>query len=174
MASEAGIAAVICNGTEDGTLAAAAAGEVAGTSFRPSEDQAAELQALAEVREAAGRHAVRRRWGGREAPRGGVSLLPVGIVDTVGAYNAGDAVEVVAHGERSLIGKGISNYSSAEMGQVLGMKTSTFGKCSRTPPTRSSTETASCCSEGRAPSRNTQARLPPSVSGGGPGPPSYP
>ncbi len=44
MASEAGIAAVICNGTKDGTLAAAAAGEPEGTRFRPRSGKASSFK----------------------------------------------------------------------------------------------------------------------------------
>ena len=53
MASEAGVPAVICNGTGAGTLLAAAAGERGvGTSFAAARGQGLELQALAQVREA--------------------------------------------------------------------------------------------------------------------------
>ena len=61
MASEAGIAAAICNGTSAGTLAAAAAGEPVGTRFAAQESQGVQLQALAQVREAGARPAHRRR-----------------------------------------------------------------------------------------------------------------
>ena len=57
----------------------------------------------------------------RALREGGTSLLPVGIVDVAGAFDAGDAVEV-ARGRRRAIGKGICNYSAAELRQVMGMK----------------------------------------------------
>jgi glutamate 5-kinase len=50
----------------------------------------------------------------------GSSLLPVGITDVEGEFAAGDAVEVVCHTE--VVGKGIVNYSAAELGRVKGMK----------------------------------------------------
>jgi glutamate 5-kinase len=52
---------------------------------------------------------------------GGTSLLPVGIVSVEGAFEAGDAVEVRA-AAADLVGKGISNYSAAELRRVMGMK----------------------------------------------------
>jgi len=51
---------------------------------------------------------------------GGTSLLPVGITDVRGSFQAGDAV-FVAHGP-IVIGKGICNYGAGELLQVKGMK----------------------------------------------------
>jgi glutamate 5-kinase len=52
----------------------------------------------------------------------GSSLLPVGITEVEGEFAAGDAVEVVCDGD--VVGKGIVNYSSAELGRIKGMKSS--------------------------------------------------
>ena len=49
----------------------------------------------------------------RALREGGTSLLPVGIVDVRGGFDAGDAVHV-AEGA-AVIGKGISNYSAIEL-----------------------------------------------------------
>jgi glutamate 5-kinase len=122
MASEAGIPAVICNGTEPGTLQRAANGVSEGTSFAAQDSKESSFKLwLKYAKPPAGTLFVDR--GATEKLReSGASLLAVGIVDTVGTYNAGDAVAVVSHDERQLIGKGISNYSSIEMGRVLGMR----------------------------------------------------
>ena len=50
----------------------------------------------------------------------GSSLLPVGVTAVEGEFAAGDAVEVVCDGE--VVGKGIVNYSAAELGRIKGMK----------------------------------------------------
>ena len=50
----------------------------------------------------------------------GSSLLPVGIVGVEGEFDAGDAVEVAAGG--AVIGKGIVDYSAAELSRVIGLK----------------------------------------------------
>ena len=63
--AEAGIPAVICNGTAAGTLAAPRAGEPVGTRFAAQGGEGVELQALAQVREADPWPAARRR--GRRA-----------------------------------------------------------------------------------------------------------
>ena len=51
----------------------------------------------------------------------GSSLLPVGITEVEGEFDAGDAVEVAADGEA--IGKGIVNYSAGELRRIKGMRT---------------------------------------------------
>jgi glutamate 5-kinase len=51
---------------------------------------------------------------------GGTSLLPVGVVEVMGSFDAGDAVEV-AHAEQT-VGKGICNYSAAELRRVRGLQ----------------------------------------------------
>ena len=58
----------------------------------------------------------------RALREGGTSLLPVGIVDVDGAFDAGEAVEVVARDGDGAIGKGICNYSADELRQVMGMQ----------------------------------------------------
>jgi glutamate 5-kinase len=56
----------------------------------------------------------------RALREGGTSLLPVGITDVRGAFDAGDAVEVID--DDGIIGKGICNYSATELRRVKGMK----------------------------------------------------
>jgi glutamate 5-kinase len=52
---------------------------------------------------------------------GGTSLLPVGVVDVAGEFDAGDAVAVREAGAGE-IGKGITNYSAGELRRVMGLK----------------------------------------------------
>ena len=63
----------------------------------------------------------------RAVREGSASLLPVGVVEVLGDFDAGDAVEIAEapaaseeHGRA--LGKGICNYSAQELRQVLGMK----------------------------------------------------
>ncbi|MFN8162982.1 MAG: glutamate 5-kinase [Solirubrobacterales bacterium] len=121
MASEAGIPAVICNGTEPGTLAAAASGKAVGTRFKAQQGRASSFKLwLKYAKPTQGRIAV-DDGAARVLRERGSSLLAVGIVSTEGGFDAGDAVEVVVNG--TPIGKGISDYSSHELAQVIGMKT---------------------------------------------------
>jgi glutamate 5-kinase len=121
MATAAGIPTVIGNGIAGGALVRAWAGEPAGTRF------------LAQ----AARHSSFKLWlkyakptegtvtvdaGAARALRdGGTSLLPVGVVDVAGEFDAGDAVAVREAGAGE-IGKGIANYSAGELRRVMGLK----------------------------------------------------
>ena len=120
MASESGIPALICNGTVNGTLAEAAAGRPVGTRFgaRPSKASSFKLW-LKHAKPVHGRLTV-DGGAARVLRERGSSLLPVGITAVEGSFEAGDAVEVVSDGE--VVGKGIVNYSAAEVERIKGRK----------------------------------------------------
>ena len=120
MAGEAGIAARICNGTEAGTLRAAAAGDAVGTRFHPRRGKASSFKLwLKYGKPARGRLAV-DEGAARVLRERGSSLLAVGIVAVEGEFEVGDAVEVVVDG--AAIGKGIVDYSAGELERVKGLK----------------------------------------------------
>jgi glutamate 5-kinase len=120
MAGASGIAAVICDGTADGTLLAAAAGEATGTRFQPHPERASSFKLW--LRYAKPSHGTLRVDDGaaRVLRDRGSSLLPVGITEVDGEFEAGDAVEVAADGQT--IGKGIVNYSAGELRRIKGMR----------------------------------------------------
>ena len=121
MASEAGIPVTICNGTQAGTLLGAAAGDVGGTHFRAQEGRESRFKLwLKYAKPIRGKIEV-DDGAARVLRESGSSLLPVGVSDLHGPFEAGDAVSVVGSGGE--IGKGISDYSSRELTQVKGMKT---------------------------------------------------
>jgi glutamate 5-kinase len=120
MASEAGIPATICNGTTRGTLLAAASGEAVGTRLAARGGKASSFKLwLKHAKPAHGRLLV-DEGAARVLRESGSSLLPVGIVGIEGDFEAGDAVEVAADG--TVVGKGIADYSAAELSRVMGMK----------------------------------------------------
>lgn len=121
MATAAGIRTVICNGVADHALAKVLSGELVGTSFPPRASRYSSFKLW--LRYAKPAHGtVTVDAGAQQAlRRNGTSLLPVGVVDVEGAFSAGDAVQIVSGGQP--IGKGISNYSSAELRQIIGLKT---------------------------------------------------
>jgi glutamate 5-kinase len=120
MASEAGIAAVICNGTKAGTLMGAAAGDAMGTRFAAQVGKASSFKLwLKYAKPARGRVAV-DDGAARVLRERGSSLLPVGVTGLDGDFDVGDAVEVTADG--AVIGKGIVDYASRELAQVIGLK----------------------------------------------------
>jgi glutamate 5-kinase len=120
MASESGIPATICNGTKQGTLAAAAAGEPVGTHFHARAGRASSFKLWLKYAKPA-RGTIHVDSGAAHVLREhGSSLLPVGIVAVEGSFDAGDAVDVAIDG--TTIGKGVSDYSSDELSQAKGLK----------------------------------------------------
>lgn len=120
MASAAGIAVVICDGTEPGTLLAAAAGEPGGTRFEAHPERTPSFKLWLRYAKPSRGRVVVDSGAARFLREQGASLLPVGIVRVEGEFTAGDAVEVVCDGD--LVGKGIVNYSAAELARVKGLK----------------------------------------------------
>ena len=121
MATAAGIATVIGSGFEPGAAAARRARRARGHALRAPGGAPLELQAVAEVRQARARTVTVDAGAARALRDGGTSLLPVGIVDVAGEFDAGDAVAVREAGAAD-IGKGIVNYSAGELRSVMGMK----------------------------------------------------
>jgi len=121
MASSAGIPAVICDGTAPGSLAKAAAGESVGTRFAVHRERTPSFKLWLRYAKPARGRIVVDTGAARVLREAGSSLLPVGVVEVEGPFVAGDAVEVVCDGE--LVGKGVVNYSAAELARIKGMKT---------------------------------------------------
>src|SRR5215207_4034345 len=94
MATAAGIATVIASGLEPGTIGRAWAGEATGTRFAPRPS----------------RHSSFKLWLKYAKPTQGTLCV-----------DAGDAVEI-REASSAPIGKGISNYSAAELRRVMGRK----------------------------------------------------
>jgi glutamate 5-kinase len=136
MATAAGIPTVIASGLEPGVIPAAAAGAGrAGGTYGPlGRGGAGGVGTFFPARE--GRYSSFKLWlkyakptrgrvlidagAARALREGGTSLLPVGVVDVVGSFEAGDAVEIL-FGDLA-VGKGICNYSAVELRQVRGLQ----------------------------------------------------
>jgi glutamate 5-kinase len=120
MATAAGIPVTIASGVERAAMAEALAGRAGGTRFHPREGRVSSFKLwLRYAKPTHGRLTVDA--GAERALRErGTSLLPVGVVEVEGEFEAGDAVEVRADGRA--VGKGIVNYSAAELRRIKGMK----------------------------------------------------
>jgi glutamate 5-kinase len=122
VASESGVPVVICNGTRAEELAVAAAGGEVGTRFTAARVERRlspyklwlkyAKQPTGSVVVDAGA-AVRLR-------ESGSSLLAVGVIDFRGGFRPGDAVWVTEKGFDRPLGKGISEYSSTDVGRASG------------------------------------------------------
>ena len=124
MATAAGIPAWILNGTQPGTIQRALDGDVVGTHFPPRPQRVSSFKLwLKYAKPTQGRVVVDDGAAAALRERG-TSLLPVGIVEVLGEFEAGDAVEVSPrNGTGVSIGKGIVNYSAEELRRIKGLKT---------------------------------------------------
>jgi glutamate 5-kinase len=120
MATAAGIPTVVAGGLEPGTILAAASGQAVGTRFAPREGRYSSFKLWLKYAKPARGRVLVDAGAARALREGGTSLLPVGVVEVVGAFDAGDAVEVAHDGE--IVGKGISNYSAHELREIRGRK----------------------------------------------------
>jgi glutamate 5-kinase len=120
MATAAGIPATICNGLRGEALHRVLAGEPEGTRFPAREQRYSSFKLWLKYAKPAHGTLVVDAGAARALRDGGTSLLPVGVVDVQGEFDAGDAVEV-SEGP-VVIGKGISNYSAGELRSVKGLK----------------------------------------------------
>jgi glutamate 5-kinase len=130
MATAAGIATVICNGVRPEALPAALAGEREGTRFPAREARYSSFKLWLKYAKPSRGTLLVDEGAARAVREGSASLLPVGVVEVLGEFDAGDAVDIAqagggdsgAPGAGHTLGKGICNYSAQELRQVQGMK----------------------------------------------------
>jgi glutamate 5-kinase len=127
MATAAGIPTVICNGLSEGALAAVLAGEREGTRFAAHEARYSSFKLWLKYAKPSRGRLLIDAGAVRAVREGSASLLPVGIVEVVGDFDAGDAVEIAGllDGDAAAVrtlAKGICNYSAGELRQVMGLK----------------------------------------------------
>jgi glutamate 5-kinase len=120
MASAAGIPTTICSGLRPGALARALAGDEEGTRFAPLAERTSSFKLWLKYAKASHGTVLVDGGAARALREGGTSLLPVGIVDVRGGFDAGDAVDVVA--DNGPIGKGIVNFAAEELRRIKGLK----------------------------------------------------
>ena len=120
IASESGVPVVICSGLQPGGLRAAAGDEKVGTRVAAHPEGALSPYKLwlKYAKQPTGTLYVDRGAASVLRNRGS-SLLPVGIVDIAGTFNAGDAVAVVDD-EKTMVGKGITEFGSFEVSRIMG------------------------------------------------------
>jgi glutamate 5-kinase len=121
MATAAGIPVSITSGIERDQMAHALAGGPSGTRFEPRRGRVSSFKLWLRYAKPARGRLVVDAGAERALRERGTSLLPVGVVDVHGEFEAGDAVEVQCEGR--LVGKGIAGYSAEELRQVKGLKT---------------------------------------------------
>ena len=120
MASGSGIGVTICDGTEPGTLLAAARGERVGTSFSGRHDRAPSFKLWLRWATPAQGRIVVDDGAGKVLRDRGSSLLPVGITRIEGTFSAGEPVEIVD--AAGIVGKGIAEHSSEVLERLRGKR----------------------------------------------------
>ena len=120
MAGGSGVAVTICDGTQPGTLLAAARGGRVGTEFSTTTQRAPSFKLWLRWATPVRGRIVVDRGAGRVLRERGSSLLPVGIVSVEGSFSAGDPVEVV-DGD-GIVGKGIAQHSSEALERLRGKR----------------------------------------------------
>jgi glutamate 5-kinase len=120
MATAAGIAAVIADGTDRAAVASALASERSGTRFEPQPGRVSSFKLWLKYAKPSHGRLIVDDGAERALRERGTSLLPVGVVEVEGDFSAGDAVEVCSDGRA--IGKGIVNYSAEELRRIKGLK----------------------------------------------------
>jgi glutamate 5-kinase len=114
LAAAAGIPTVIASGRGPGVVRAIADGEARGTAFAAASRQASAFKLwLRHAKPTAGKLVLDD--GARDAIlTGGRSLLAVGVAACEGAFDEGDAVELVS-ADGTVLGKGIAGAGAAEL-----------------------------------------------------------
>lgn len=120
MATAAGIATTICNGLRAAALTETLDGAPAGTSFPARAQGYSSFKLWLKYAKPTHGTIVVDDGAVRALREGGRSLLPVGIVEVRGTFDAGDAVEVVGAG--GYVGKGICSYAAEDLRLVAGQQ----------------------------------------------------
>jgi len=127
LVTTAGESVIMANGARPGILNAIINGEPVGTLFLP---HAGILNArqrwIGLTAKPSGRYVVDA--GARKAVQEkGRSLLPIGVVDVVGAFDKGDVVAIV-DAEGAEFARGLTNYSAADARRVKGLRSEQVAK----------------------------------------------
>jgi glutamate 5-kinase len=127
LCTAAGESVIMANGTRPGILDAILSGEPVGTLFLPhGETIPAWKRWLGFTARPKGKIVVDA--GAREAvQKQGRSLLPIGVLQAVGAFNKGDVVGL--HSADGIeFARGLSNYSQADVARICGVRTEQIGE----------------------------------------------
>jgi glutamate 5-kinase len=120
MATAAGVPVVIAGGLTPLTITRAVAGEPVGTRFPARQGRYSSFKLWLKYAKPVRGQVTVDAGAARALRDGGTSLLPVGIVDVSGSFDAGDAVEIIH--DAAAVGKGICNYSATELREVRGLQ----------------------------------------------------
>jgi len=116
-----GIPAVIASGKDENILRRVLAGEEVGTFFAPRPRLESRKHWIAFTLKSRGELMV-DEGAARAVRERGKSLLPSGVLEVKGRFQAGDQVKVLGPGDE-VVAVGLTNYSSADLNKIKGLKT---------------------------------------------------
>ncbi|RMG05730.1 MAG: glutamate 5-kinase [Nitrospirae bacterium] len=122
-----GIVVNIINGRKQKALRDLLSGKRVGTEFKPSAKRVSSRKGWLAFGVRTKGSVVIDSGATEAIIRRGKSLLPSGIIDVEGSFNAGDAIYCTDQAGRK-IAKGLSNYSSHDIQKIRGLKTSEIEK----------------------------------------------
>ncbi|HZU06190.1 MAG TPA: glutamate 5-kinase [Chloroflexota bacterium] len=126
LATQAGCAVVLADASEPDALLKILAGKRLGTLFAPVGERAGSRKRWLAAGLGSAGSLVLDAGACRALLEHGRSLLPVGVVAVEGTFEAGDLVTLLAPtGEP--IGRGLTNYSSAQLAAIRGKRTNELG-----------------------------------------------
>ena len=121
LATAAGEAVIMANGSLDGILDRVFAGEAVGTLFLPhGQDVPSRKRWFGFTARPKG--ILRLDAGARKAVLEGKSLLPIGVTAVESEFGKGDVVSIRSP-DGTEIARGLTNYSSADAGKLCGLRT---------------------------------------------------
>ena len=120
---KAGIPMVICDGRRTGVLRDAVAGDDVGTTFDGGESTVSARKLWIALGSNPAGSIVVDDGAAQALRQRNTSLLPAGVVSVSGEFAAGDPVALV-DGMGSLVARGLSELSSADLDRIKGLKTS--------------------------------------------------
>ena len=118
--TRSGIQTLIVNGRQGEVFDKLLEGKVVGTHFEPvlNKDKA-RANWIRHTLKSAGQ--VHINHGAKQAlEESGASLLPAGIIDVIGDFNPGEAIDIVC--DNNTFAKGLSLYSASDMAAIKGLK----------------------------------------------------
>ncbi len=122
-----GITVHIISGKKDGLLTSLIAGKHCGTMFKPKKEKLSSRKGWIAYGSRSKGNLIIDEGAVNALVQGGKSLLPSGIIAVEGDFDTGDAVYCLdSKGTR--IAKGLTNYSSLEIENIKGKKTSEIEK----------------------------------------------
>lgn len=119
---KAGIPMVVCDGRRPEVVLEAAEGRTCGTMFSPGDTTLGARKLWIALGSKPAGEIVIDPGAVTALREHGKSLLPAGVVSVSGAFNAGDAV-VLTGSDGAMVGRGLSEFSAADLNRVKGMKT---------------------------------------------------